>query len=89
MLKVEVWNKSVPRVELDQRARAARLQIERMEQLLAPRIAMTTPWFRRVLCLFGFGEPGYRSRTGRIRPPLNDWMPPIPQFPRGWVPTAG
>src|SRR5215213_4731327 len=32
MLKVGVWNKSVPRVELDQRARDARLQLERMEQ---------------------------------------------------------
>src|SRR3982751_3333252 len=33
MLKVEIWNKSVPRAELDQRARDARLQFERMEQL--------------------------------------------------------
>ena len=36
MLKVDLWNKSVPRVELDQRARDARLQLERIERLLVP-----------------------------------------------------
>ena len=89
MLKVEVWNKSVPRVELDQRARDARLQIERMERLLAPRTAMSTPWFRRVLCLFGFSEPSEGSRAGRIRGLPSDRRPPRPQYPRGWAPTAG
>jgi len=88
MLKVAVWNKSVPRVELDQRARDAHLRLERTEQLLVPRVAVTAPWFRRILCLLGFGEPGYGSRTGRIRRPLSDRLPPMPQFPRGWVPTA-
>ena len=88
MLKVAVWNKSVPRVELDQQARDARLQLERMEQLLVPRVAVAAPWFRRVLCLLGFGEPG-GSRTGRIRGLLSDRRPPIPQYPRGWVPIAG
>ena len=43
MLKVAVWNKSVPRVELDQRVRDARLQLERMEQLLVPRAAAPRP----------------------------------------------
>ena len=89
MLKVAVWNKSVPRVELDQRARDARRRLERTEQLLVPRVAVTAPWFRRMLCLFGFGEPGYRSRTGRIRRPLSDRLPPMAHFPRDWVPTAG
>jgi hypothetical protein len=89
MLKVEVWNKSVPRVEFDQRARDARLRLERAEQLLAPRVAVTTPWFRRILCLLGFGEPGYGSRTGRIRRPLIDRLPLVPRLPYGWVPTAG
>ncbi len=89
MLKVEVWNKSVPRVELDQRARDARLQLERMEKLLVPRVVVTAPWFRRVLCILGFGELGAGSRTDRIQGPLSDWRPSMPQFPRGWAPTAG
>jgi hypothetical protein len=29
-MKVDLWNRSVPRVELDQRARDARLQLERL-----------------------------------------------------------
>ena len=37
MLKVELWNKTVPRVELDQQARQARLQLEQIERLLVPR----------------------------------------------------
>jgi hypothetical protein len=89
MLKVAVWNKSVPLVELDQRARDSRLQLERMEQLLVPRIAVTAPWFRRVLYLFAFGEPGDGPRAGQMREPLSDWQPPMPQFPGGWAPTAG
>ena len=89
MLKVEVWNKSVPRVELDQRARDARLRLERTEELLVPRVAVTAPWLRRVLYFFGFGAPGYGSRTCRIRRPLSDRLPPMAHFPRGWVPTAG
>ena len=39
-MKLDLWNKSVPRVELDQRARAARLRLERMERLLVPRAAV-------------------------------------------------
>ena len=88
MLKVEVWNKSVPRVELDQRVRDARLRLERTEQLLVSRVAVTTPWFRWMLCLFGFGGLGYGSRTGRIRRPLSDRLPPMAQFPRNWAPIA-
>jgi hypothetical protein len=34
-------SKSVPRVELDQRSREARLRIERIERLLVPRAAVT------------------------------------------------
>jgi hypothetical protein len=89
MLKVEVRNKSVPRVELDQRARYARLQLERMEQLLEPHGAVTAPWFKRVLYLLGFGDPADGSRAGQIREPLSDWRPQMPQFPRGWTPIAG
>jgi len=88
MLKVEVWNKSVPRAELDQRARDARLQLERMEQLLVPRSAVTAPWFRRVLYLFAFGDPDDGSQVGRIRGPLSDRQPAMPQFPRRWAPTV-
>ena len=32
MLQVDLWNKSVPQVELDQRARDARLRLDRVER---------------------------------------------------------
>ena len=55
MLRTNLWNKSVPRVELDQRARDARLRLEQLERLLAPRAAAARSWLRRVVCLFSFG----------------------------------
>jgi len=41
MLKANLWSESAPRVELDRRAREARLRLERIERLLMPRAAMT------------------------------------------------
>ena len=40
MPKANLWNRSVPRVELDQRAREARLQLEELERLLVRRAAV-------------------------------------------------
>jgi hypothetical protein len=50
MLRVNLWNQSVQRVELDHRARDARLRFERIERLLVPRAAATDSRLRRVLC---------------------------------------
>ena len=72
MLRANLWNKSVPRVELDQRARDARLRLERIERLLVPRAAVTASWLRRVLCRFSFGIYGDRSRGNRTRGPLSN-----------------
>ena len=41
MPKANLWSKSVPRVELDRRARVAQFRLERIERLLMPRAAMT------------------------------------------------
>ena len=49
MLRANLSNKSVSRVELDQRARDARLRLERIERLLVLRAALTDSWRRRVL----------------------------------------
>jgi hypothetical protein len=49
MLKAELWNKSVPRVELDQQARDARLRLERIGRQLVPRAASTRSPRRRLL----------------------------------------
>jgi hypothetical protein len=89
MLKAKVWNKSVPRVELDQRVRDARLRLERIEWLLMPRATATTLWFRRVVCLFSFGTSEGVSRVIRIQGPLGNQPPRMPQFPRSRIPVAG
>jgi hypothetical protein len=47
MLRASLSNKSVSRVELDQRARDARLRLERIERLLVLRAAVTDTWLRR------------------------------------------
>src|ERR1700756_1067535 len=47
MPKAELRNTSVSRVELDHRARAARLQLERAEQLLVPVAGARRSWLRR------------------------------------------
>ena len=39
MSKQNLWNNSVPRVELDQRARDARLQLDQIQRLAVPRLA--------------------------------------------------
>jgi hypothetical protein len=89
MLEVEAQNKSVTRVELDQRARDARLGLERVQRLLVPRAAATASWFRWVVCLFTFGRLGDASRAGQIRGLLSDRRPPTPQIPSGWAAAAG
>jgi hypothetical protein len=40
MPRKNLWNANVPRVELDQRVRDARLRLERIERLLVPRAAV-------------------------------------------------
>ncbi len=65
MLRTNLWNKSVPRVELDQRARDARLRLEQLERLLAPRAAAARSWLRRVVCLFSFSYGSRGDRTAR------------------------
>ncbi len=52
MLEATQWSRSAPRIELDHRARQARLQLELNEQLIALRAAAKTPLLRRILSPF-------------------------------------
>lgn len=89
MQKVNLWSNSVPRVELDHRARDARLRLERLERLLVPR-AVTNNWLGRALYLFRsgrYGEARQGHRTGR---PLSNRRPPgIPQIHDDWIGVYG
>jgi hypothetical protein len=88
MLKAILCNKSVPRVEIDQRARDARLQIEQIERLLVSRAAVTAARLRWIFYLFTFATPGEGWRSNRTRGPLNNRRPRLPQIHQGWVPSA-
>ena len=79
MLKAILCNKSVSRVEIDQRARDARLRLEQMERLLVSRADFTSSSLTRVLYLFGFARPGEGWRASRT---------PGAQIHPGWVPSA-
>ena len=87
MLRTNLWDKSVPRVELDQRARDARLRLEQLERLLAPRAAAARSWLRRVVCLFSLP---YGSRGDRTRGPLSSRRPSrSPKIPEIWLEMCG
>jgi len=87
MLRTNLWNKSVPRVELDQRARDARLRLEQLERLLAPRAVAARSWLRRVVPLYSFG---YGSRGGRTQGPLSNRRPSrTPKIPDAWLEARG
>jgi hypothetical protein len=51
MSRAMLWNKSVPRAEVDQRAREARLRLERIERQLLPRGAVARSPLRQLLYL--------------------------------------
>ena len=74
MLRGNFPMRNVPRVELDQRARDARLRLERAERLLMPRPAARQAWLRWLICIsdvrFYAG-----ARKGRTGASLNEWRP--------------
>ncbi len=89
MSKAEMWNKSVPRVELDQRARDARVRLERIERQPVLRAASTNSPLRRLLYLFSGGIFVSASRECRTRGPLSSRRPRLPQIQEVWVEECG
>ena len=65
MARINLWNKSVPRVELDHRARDARLQLVRVERLVVPRASVRGLWLSPFVRLLGSRAGGRRQRDGR------------------------
>jgi len=67
MPKADLWNNRLSRVELDQRAREGRLQLERAERLFVPLVAARHFWLRRGLFhrLVSFGVLMRNRRTRR------------------------
>lgn len=89
MLKAELWNRSVSRVELDQRARDARLRLERIERQFVPRAASTHSALRWLLYRFSGGNFVSASRESRTRGPLSSRRPRLRQIPEVWLEVRG
>ena len=64
MARINLWNKSLPRIELDHRARDARLQLARVERLIVPRASVTGLWLSPFVRLLG-SRAGGRRRSSR------------------------
>ena len=75
MPRIEIWSQSVPRVELDQRSREARLRLEQIERLLLWRAAVRQLRLRRVLYLFRVSIHRAAPEERRARGPLSDRQP--------------
>ena len=58
MARPNLWGKSVPRVELDHRARDARIRLARIERLLVPRVAVRGLWLGPLARLLGLRVGG-------------------------------
>jgi hypothetical protein len=90
MPRANPGSKSVPRAEIDQRMRDARLRLERIERLLVPRAAATSPWLKRALCLFSFRGYGKGVRGYRTRRLLRNRRPSrMPQIHHGMIGAWG
>ena len=90
MPRINRWNQSVSRVELDQRSRAARLRFERIDRLFIVRPTMTHPRLRRLLYLFTVGRHGALPKDGGDRELSNDpWSSSVPMLLGLWLENAG
>jgi hypothetical protein len=76
MQSINFWGRSLPRVELDQRAREARLQLERIERFFASRAAVRQPRLRRLVSVLSLGEYRGSPRERRARGPLSEQRRP-------------
>jgi hypothetical protein len=84
MPKSDPLSLSVPRAELDERARAARMRAQQLEQLFASRAMIPVP-ARKLLSRLRFGFFGARTRAGEPGQPLSGRRPSTtPDIPLLW-----
>src|SRR5256885_6077087 len=74
-----IWNKSVPRIELDQRARDARVRLVQIERLIVPRASIAGFWLSPLGRLLGSRAGGNRRGGGQGSGSQSD--PPPWRFP--------
>jgi hypothetical protein len=82
------WNRNVPRVEYDLRARDARLRLERVERVFVKRdVAVGYRYFALLRLFIVNVAGGGRRRVGRTGSP-SDRRPYIGRWPAHLVPSA-
>lgn len=89
MPRTNLWDRSLPRVELDRRSREARLRFERIDQLFIVRATATPSGLRRLLYLFGVGRFGGLPQGGEVEELLsNRWPSGLPMLLGLWLENA-
>ena len=90
MARINLWNKSVPSVELDHRARDARLRLVRIERLLVPHASVTGLWLSPFVRLLGFRAGGRRRSSGQGSGSQSDpRLGCMPEFESAWFEERG
>jgi hypothetical protein len=73
MRRFNLWSRSAPRAEIDQRSREARLQFERTDEFFIVRRTVTRSRLRRLLYVFTVGRYGaLPHRDGEVNEPASD-----------------
>jgi hypothetical protein len=79
----------MPRVELDQRSREARLRLERIDRLFILRATATHSRLRRLLYLFTVRRYGGLPQEGGVEELRSDrWRSSLPMLLGLWLETA-
>ena len=90
MPRTNLWDRSVPRVELDRRSREARLRFERIDQLFIVRATVTPSRLRRLFYLFTVGRYGGLPQEDEVEELLSDrWPSRLPMLLGLWLEYAG
>ena len=90
MPRTNLWSQTVPRVELDQRSREARLQFERIDRLFILRATAAHSLLRRLLYLFTVGRYSGLWQQGGVKDRLSDrWPSRLPILFGLWMGNAG
>jgi len=75
MARITLWGQSVPRVELDQRSREARLRYERTDQLFIVRATVRYSRLGRLVYRFTVGRYGRLPQESGIKESASDRWP--------------
>jgi hypothetical protein len=90
MPRTNRWNQSLPRVELDQRSREARLRFEQTDRLFVLNATVTHSWLRGLLYVFTVGRYGGLPQEGGDRElPSDRWPSGLPILLGLWLENAG